>query len=87
MLTSRRTATTTPVPSSDVIGPSSSQENRQTSTVKVINNDISPLAAPAKMAQKSVANVNANLNSSPSRKVTKDPTNLIIIVFSYAYHR
>ncbi|KAL2139440.1 hypothetical protein VTI28DRAFT_5160 [Corynascus sepedonium] len=53
MLT-RPTTTVTPVPSSDAIEPSSSQENRDTTTVK-----------------KAVVNVEANLQSSPSRKAKK----------------
>ncbi|AEO59871.1 hypothetical protein MYCTH_2308482 [Thermothelomyces thermophilus ATCC 42464] len=49
----RRTTTVTPLPSSDAIEPSSSQENRDTTTVK------------------SVADEEATLHSSPSRKAKK----------------
>ncbi|KAK4247137.1 muts domain V-domain-containing protein [Corynascus novoguineensis] len=51
----RPTTTVTPVPSSDAIEPSSSQENRDTTTIK----------------KKAVVNVEASLQSSPSRKAKK----------------
>ncbi|KAK0611650.1 muts domain V-domain-containing protein [Immersiella caudata] len=55
MLGSKRTPTTAPVPSSDAVEPSSSQENRDASTVKA----------------KKVVETKASAGSSPSRKVKK----------------
>ncbi|KAL2024975.1 hypothetical protein VTK56DRAFT_3674 [Thermocarpiscus australiensis] len=59
---SRRTTTVTPVPSSDAIHPSSSQENKDISTDKT---------TPPETLEKRAANAKAGLNSSPSRKAKK----------------
>ncbi|KAK4153972.1 muts domain V-domain-containing protein [Chaetomidium leptoderma] len=71
MLGPRRTTTVTPVPSSDAIEPSSSQENRDASTVKVASMDHPSLLTSAKISQKSSISAKANLHSSPSRKTKK----------------
>ncbi|KAL2131196.1 hypothetical protein VTI74DRAFT_5422 [Chaetomium olivicolor] len=57
MLVSRRTTTATPVPSSDAIEPSSSQENRDTSTVKKPVAAITPglHSSPSRKAKKVIS--------------------------------
>jgi DNA mismatch repair protein MSH6 len=47
MLVQKRTPNVTPVPSSDAIEPSSSQENRDTSAVKVTGMDYPSPTTPA----------------------------------------
>ncbi|AEO68115.1 uncharacterized protein THITE_2117497 [Thermothielavioides terrestris NRRL 8126] len=72
MLVSRRTATATPVPSSDALEPSSSQENRDASTTKVASlTRLSPAATPAKIVKKQPVSAKPSLHSSPSRKAKK----------------
>ncbi|KAK4234506.1 hypothetical protein C8A03DRAFT_37716 [Achaetomium macrosporum] len=55
MLVSRHTTTVTPVPSSDAVDPSSSQENRNTSIAKVVSVGLHTAAASAKIAKKQAA--------------------------------
>ncbi|KAH6847418.1 muts domain V-domain-containing protein [Chaetomium sp. MPI-CAGE-AT-0009] len=57
MLASRRATTTTPVPSSDAIEPSSSQENRDASTVKksVVSVEASLQSSPSRKVKKIVS--------------------------------
>ncbi|KAK4098074.1 DNA mismatch repair protein Msh6 [Parathielavia hyrcaniae] len=68
MLVQRRTTKATPVPSSDAIEPSSSQENRAADTVKVTGIHATSPTTPALTA---TVGAKAALHSSPSRKAKK----------------
>ncbi|KAK4124556.1 DNA mismatch repair protein Msh6 [Parathielavia appendiculata] len=71
MLVQRRPTNVTPVPSSDAIEPSSSQENRSTGTLKVTGIHVTSPTTPAKIVQKATVGPKAGLHSSPSRKAKK----------------
>lgn len=62
-------ANLTPVPSSDAIEPSSSQENHSDTTVKVYKSPLPSPVTPAELHIKQVAPAKMVLGSSPSRKV------------------
>ncbi|KAI1858510.1 uncharacterized protein JN550_012557 [Neoarthrinium moseri] len=67
----QRPANVTPVPSSDAIEPSSSQENHSEATVKVFKKSLPSPVTPAELPIKQVAPAKMALGSSPSRKVKK----------------
>lgn len=68
-LNKKRPSNTTPVPSSDAIEPSSSQENHSDATVKVFKSSFSSAVTPADVPVKKAAPVKMVVGSSPSRKV------------------
>lgn len=63
----------TPVPSSDAIEPSSSQENHSVSTVKVLKDALPSPVTPAELPSKQAVAAKITMGSSPSRKVSTDP--------------
>ncbi|KAI1074827.1 DNA mismatch repair protein Msh6 [Whalleya microplaca] len=71
-LLNKKSSHITPVPSSDALEPSSSQENHDsTATVKVLNNSLPSPATPAEVQIKQAVPTKAVMDSSPSRKVKK----------------
>lgn len=65
----------TPVPSSDAIGPSSSQENENGGIPKEVDNDCLPSpTSPAKRVAQALNGNTMVLGSSPSRKVCSNYT-------------
>ncbi|KAK9423735.1 putative DNA mismatch repair protein [Seiridium unicorne] len=62
---------TTPIPSSDAIEPSSSQENHSDATVKVYKDSLPSPVTPAEIPMKQAAPTKMVVESSPSRKAKK----------------
>jgi len=71
MLGSKRPSNVTPVPSSDVVEPLSSQENMDTSTVKKVGDSSQSPFTSAKIVKKQVFDKKVSAGSSPSRKVRR----------------
>ena len=81
-LSKKKPSLSTPVPSSDAIEPSSSQENHSDTTVKVFHDSLPSPTTPAELPSKQAALPKMTVGSSPSRKVGVDfsplPLRLVI---------
>ncbi|KAF3017796.1 DNA mismatch repair protein msh6 [Neopestalotiopsis sp. 37M] len=70
-LSKKKPSLSTPVPSSDAIEPSSSQENHSDTTVKVFHDSLPSPTTPAELPSKQAALPKMTMGSSPSRKAKK----------------
>jgi hypothetical protein len=68
-LNRKRSSNITPIPSSDAIEPSSSQENHSDATVKVFKASLPSPVTPAEVPTKQAVPLKMVIGSSPSRKV------------------